>query len=405
LDIQPDIMEQSASSSGEFVISAVKEEECRGKRQLADEIRLQARALGFGKTAIIRAQPLDNRNGLEKWLARGNHGEMFWMARDPGKRLDPQRILAGTRSVISIAMNYYTPGTHSSRPLHGKISRYAWGKDYHLILKDRLAQLARWILEKSPNDAFVFYSDTGPVMDKAWAHLGGIGWIGKHSNLITRDLGSWVFLGEIFSTLELEYDSEDKNYCGRCRRCIDACPTGAIVEPYVVDARLCISYLTIELRGPIPRHLRPLVGSRIFGCDDCQDVCPWNRFAQPTPEKDFYHQKGLVTPILTELLQMSEESFWTRFKDSPIRRARYQGFLRNVAVALGNSHDHSAVPLLIEALHHPIQLVRQHVAWALGRTGGMAARAGLRDALEWESDEECRCEIQEALQECKINDE
>jgi epoxyqueuosine reductase len=242
-------------------------------------------------------------------------------------------------------------------------------------------------------------------MDKAWAHLSGLGWIGKHSNLITRDLGSWVFLGEIFSTLALEYDSEDRNYCGRCRRCIDACPTEAIVEPFVVDARRCISYLTIELRGPIPRHLRPLVGSRIFGCDDCQDVCPWNRFAQPTLEKDFYPGEGLLTLILTELLQMREEDFRSRFKDSPIRRAQYQGFLRNVAVALGNSRDPAAVPFLIEALQHPSRLVRQHVAWALGHIGGMAALAGLREALGQESDEECLCEIQEALRECETNDE
>ena len=234
-------------------------------------------------------------------------------------------------------------------------------------------------------------------MEKAWAQLSGIGWIGKHSNLISRDLGSWMFLAEILTDLELETNQESRNYCGTCHRCIDACPTRAIVAPYVVDARRCISYLTIELHGPIPREYRNLIGTRIFGCDDCQDVCPWNRFAQPSQEAEFYPAPGNRAPVLTQLIGLTEPQFQARFQHSPIRRAGYKGFIRNVAVALGNSRDVRSIPALQETMSHPEPLARQHAAWALGQIGGTAARSTLLKALQTEEDSGVREEIQLAL--------
>jgi epoxyqueuosine reductase len=361
------------------------------------EISAKAKELGFAKIGISRAEKLDDRNSLEEWLAEGRHGEMLWMGRNPEKRVDPLKVLIEAKSVISLAMNYYTPFQHSEQPECGKISRYAWGRDYHLTLKQNLKELAEWIAEQKPMAVGLYYSDTGPVMDKAWAHKAGLGWIGKHSNLITRELGSWVFLAEILLNLELDYDREARNYCGTCHRCIDACPTGAIIAPYVVDARLCISYLTIELRGPIPRELRPLIGTRIFGCDDCQDACPWNRFAQPSSQKDFYPDEGNHTPVLVDLMRMTESEFKERFRFSPIKRARYAGFLRNVAVALGNTRDAKAVPVLAEALGHPETLVRGHAAWALGEIRGEMALQTLNRARREETDRLVREEIGMAL--------
>lgn len=365
---------------------------------LTEEIRAQARRVGFDKIGISRAEKLDDRNGLQDWLANDQHGEMRWMGRDPEKRINPARVLAEAKSVIALALNYYTPSRHSDHPEHGKISRYAWGKDYHRILRERLATLANWIVERETATHGLYYSDTGPVMDKAWAHKGGLGWIGKHSNLITRSLGSWVFLGEILLNLELEYDVEARNYCGTCHRCIDACPTKAIVAPYVVDARLCISYLTIELRGVIPKELRSLVGTRIFGCDDCQDVCPWNRFAQPSSEKAFYPDEYNRAPVLIQLMQMTESEFRQRFQDSAVRRAKYAGFLRNVAVALGNTKDIAAVPVLSDTLlQHSEPLVRAHAAWALGEIGGENSWGALGKATQREMNSSVLEEIQSAL--------
>jgi epoxyqueuosine reductase len=370
--------------------------------KLTEEIRAQARAVGFDKVGISRAEKLDDRNGLQEWLAKGQHGEMRWMGLDPAKRINPVKVLAEAKSVIALALNYYTPVQHSSQPECGKISRYAWGEDYHKILEERLADLAGRIVKLEPAARGLYYSDTGPLMDKAWAHKSGVGWIGKHSNLITRTLGSWVFLGEILLNLKLEYDPEDRNYCGTCRRCIDACPTKAIVAPYVVDSRLCISYLTIELRGAIPIELRHLIGTRIFGCDDCQDVCPWNRFAQPSLERAFYPQECNRAPVLIPLMQMTESEFRERFRNSPVRRAKHTGFLRNVAVALGNTNDPAAIPVLAGALlKHSEPLVRGHAAWALGEIGGETCPGTLRKASQSEMDSSVLEEIRLALSKCE----
>ncbi len=353
--------------------------------------------MGFSKVGFSRAERLDSRSGLKKWLEAGHQGEMHWMSKNADKRQDPSLILAEARTILSLAINYYVPLHHSQDPHHGKISRYAWGQDYHRVLKSRLKQLANWIAETLPAANGLFYSDTGPVMDKVWAHKAGLGWIGKHSNLVSRDQGSWLFLGEILLDIDLAEDRETGNYCGTCRRCLDVCPTRAIVAPYVVDSRLCISYLTIELRGPIPRELRPLIGTRIFGCDDCQDVCPWNRFAQPSLENAFYPTPGNHSPVLMKLMQISRQEFAERFRHSPIRRCGYAGFLRNVAVALGNSGGPEVVPSLKVALHHPESLARGHGAWALGQIGGQNARSELMQASQSESDPSVQSEIRQAL--------
>jgi epoxyqueuosine reductase len=235
-------------------------------------------------------------------------------------------------------------------------------------------------------------------MDKAWAHKSGLGWIGKHSNVITRERGSWIFLGEILLNLKLDYDTEDRNYCGTCKRCIEFCPTRAIIAPYTVDARLCISYLTIELRGPIPLEMRTKIGTHIFGCDDCQDVCPWNRFAVPSSEKDFYPDPGNQVPVLLELMSMTESEFNKRFQNSPVKRARYPGFLRNVAVALGNSRSPEACAVLEKSLKHSESLVRAHAAWALGAIGVPASLSALAEARFSEKDSWVAEEIEQAVQ-------
>lgn len=365
--------------------------------QLTNRISSKARALGFEKVGFARAEPLGSQSGLDKWLESGHQGEMHWMSKNAAKRQNPSLILADVRTVLSLAVNYYHPIDHSENPRHGKISRYAWGLDYHRLMKSRLRKLAKWITNALPPANGLFYSDTGPVMDKVWAHKAGLGWIGKHSNLVTRDQGSWMFLGEILLDMELPETQENGNFCGTCRRCLDICPTGAIVAPYVVDSRLCISYLTIELKGPVPLELRPLIGTRIFGCDDCQDVCPWNRFAQPSQEKDFYPAPGNQAPVLMELMQLSHQEFSKRFQFSPIRRCGYAGFLRNVAIALGNSGLPETVPSLTVALHHSESLVRRHGAWALGRIGGLEARSELLHTAQTESDLCVRSEIRLAL--------
>ena len=364
---------------------------------LTQRIRAKAFALGFSKIGLSQANRLGLQNGLEHWLAAGHQGEMCWMGKNVDKRQDPSLVLTEARTILSLGINYYVPVNHSELPQHGKISRYAWGTDYHLVFKSRLKELADWIGYTVPSVKKLFYSDTGPIMDKIWAHKAGLGWIGKHSNLITRDLGSWIFLGEILLDIELTYDQEVGNYCGTCQRCIEACPTKAIVAPYIVDSRLCISYLTIELKGPIPRELRALIGTRIFGCDDCQDVCPWNRFAQPSLEKAFYPTAENHSPILMNLIKITEKDFSHQFRLSPIKRCGYVGFLRNVAVALGNSGDPKVVSSLEVAIRHPESLVRSHGAWALGQIGGANARSVLWKTSHLESDPTVREEIRMAL--------
>jgi epoxyqueuosine reductase len=329
---------------------------------LAEAIKREALALGFDAVGISRvtdsgppsafslqpdsslpdpATPLPHHliSRLAEWLKRGYHGTMAWMTRDPARRSDPQLVLPGCRSMISVGMNYYTDNRANEQPGMGRIARYAWGKDYHTVMSKRLAQLETKIKSLAPGATTKAYTDTGPIMEKAWAQQAGLGWIGKHSNLVSADSGSWLLLGEILTTLDLIEDEPATDLCGSCTLCIQACPTGAIVEPYVVDARLCISYLTIELRGGreiIPDELAFQMGNRIFGCDDCLDVCPFNLRADPTNEPAFAPTPLTLAPSLDRLAQIDEEQFSTTFKESPLKRAKRSGLLRNVGIAQEN---------------------------------------------------------------------
>jgi epoxyqueuosine reductase len=279
---------------------------------------------------------------LSEWLRRGYHGAMAWMGRTPERRTDPGLVLPGCRSIVSVGLNYDTGHRADERPGHGRIARYTWGEDYHRVFERKLADLEAAVKTIAPDARTRSYADTGPVMEKAWAQQAGLGWIGKHSNLVSPQFGSWLLLGEILTTLELEPDTPGSDLCGSCTLCIKACPTGAIVEPYVVDARRCISYLTIELHGPndqIPEAIRPKLGNRIFGCDDCLDVCPYNAQASLSSEPAFQPTPLALAPRLTSLAGMTASDFAETFRNSAIRRAKHHGFLRNVHLALRNECD------------------------------------------------------------------
>jgi epoxyqueuosine reductase len=332
-----------------------------------------------------------------RWLAEGRHAAMAWLERDPDRRLDARAVVAGARSVISVALPYaHGPreDADDDRP-RGLVARYARGEDYHRVLLEKVKALAATLgdLEARP------YVDTGPILEKPRAQRAGLGWSGKHTNLVSRRHGSWFFLGAIVTRRDVEPGPAEDDHCGTCTRCLDVCPTGAIRpdEPYRLDARLCISYLTIEHRGPIPRELRPAIGAWIFGCDLCLDVCPWNRFAQPVREARLLPRPALVNPVLTELLAWTQEDFSAALQHSPLKRTKRRGLLRNVAIALGNAGDRSAVPALALCLRQEAEpLVRGHAAWALGRLGGAAARAAL-EAARADDDPFVREEVEAAL--------
>ncbi len=364
---------------------------------LTESIRDEARRLGFFKMGVAAAGHLPWRQHFDTWLAHGMQGQMSYMERQAEKRRDPALVLENVRSILILAMNYHSLSEVPDAPLAGEISQYARGEDYHRLMKCRLGALMEFTFRRSPDAHGIYYADTGPVMEKVWGAHSALGWMGKHSNLITREQGSWFFVGVILLDLVLEYDVREKDHCGTCSRCIQACPTGAIVAPYVVNAQRCISYLTIELKGPIPRTLRPMIGNRIFGCDECQDVCPWNRFAVPSTEEAFRPRAFTLAPDLPSLATISAEEFDARFKDSAIGRAGRVGFVRNVVVALGNSHSSEAVPALVRALGDKSALIRTHAAWALGEIGTADAKSALEHVRCTEQDSEVLAEIDFAL--------
>jgi epoxyqueuosine reductase len=366
-------------------------------QQLTFRIREEALRSGFAKVGIAPVGRLPNEEHFTGWLKQGFHGEMRYMERQAQKRLDPRRILPGALSLVVLAVNYYTGNASPDGLMKGRISRYSWGNDYHPIISGRLERLLSFIQTHEPSAHGVCYTDTGPIMEKAWGARASLGWIGKNTNLIIPNCGSWFFIGVILLNLELEHDSGSADFCGTCQRCMEACPTGAIVEPYVLDARRCVSYLTIEWRGPIPRPLRPLIGNRIFGCDDCQDVCPWNRFAKAASDMSFSARENNCRPDLAPLVRITPGEFKKRFKDSPVLRATRDGFVRNVVVALGNSGAIEAVPVLEEALRDASPLVRGHAAWALGRLANESTAPILRKALSKEVDPSVGEEINLAL--------
>ncbi len=336
---------------------------------LARRIKRWGQELGFGAVGISDTDLSEAEQYLRAWLDKGYHGEMDYMQRHGNKRTRPAELVPGTLRVVSVRMDYRPPAEDSDtvlqNPATAFISRYALGRDYHKLLRSRLKRLTQRIEEAVGEFGYRVFTDSAPVMEKAIAQKAGLGWIGKHSNLLSREAGSWFFLGEIYTDLPLPTDSPVTDHCGDCRDCLDICPTGAIVAPYQVDARRCISYLTIELHGPIPESLRPLMGNRIYGCDDCQLCCPWNRFARDTMEADFLPRHGLDTATLIELFAWDEATFLKKTEGSAIRRIGHERWLRNIAVALGNAGTAKARAALVARRDHPSLLVREHVAWAL----------------------------------------
>ena len=306
---------------------------------LAGRIKARAFTEGFERVGIVPAQALDDEhNQLVQWLRRGYHGEMAWMARNPELRTDPRKLFPAARSVVVVAKNYYTPTEHTNDPGTGKVSRYAWGDDYHEVVAGKLRSLLAGIKEEVSGIEGKICVDIQPMMDKAWAAHAGLGWIGKHTNLITTEYGSWVFIGELLLNIDLEYDNEIvADHCGSCTLCIDACPTSAIVEPYVLDSNLCISHATIESRAPdLSEDLVSKLEGWLYGCDICQDVCPWNRFEQITDESRFQPREGNVNADLSEIAALTPENYAERFRGSAMKRAKLSGLQRNARALLEN---------------------------------------------------------------------
>jgi epoxyqueuosine reductase len=344
--------------------------------ELARHIHAWALELGFGAVGIARTELPDDEAWLKRWLALGRHGDMAWMARHGKRRSRPAELVPGTLTVIAVRMDYLPPGAADPEavlrdPGLGYISRYALGRDYHKVIRKRLQSLAERIGKAAGPFGYRVFTDSAPVLEKALARNAGLGWIGKHTNLLARDAGSWFFLGELYTDLPLPTDQATSAHCGTCTACISACPTGAIVAPYELDARLCISYLTIEHPGAIPESLRPAFGNRIYGCDDCQLACPWNRYASLAAAPDFHPRAGLDAPTLAELFHWTEAEFLERTTGSAIRRIGHERWLRNIAVALGNAApDPQARAALETRREHPSALVREHVRWALEQHKG-----------------------------------
>jgi epoxyqueuosine reductase len=342
-------------------------------RELADAIRAWGRELGFQQVGITEPNLAEAEAQLNQWLAQEFHGEMDYMHKHGRKRSHPEELVPGTLRVITVRMDYLPHETESPAHLleqtdRAYVSRYALGRDYHKVLRRRLQQLADKIEAQMGPVGYRAFVDSGPVLEKPLARDAGLGWIGKHTNLINKQAGSWFFLGELLTDLPLPVDAPASDHCGSCVSCIDVCPTDAIVAPYQLDARRCISYLTIELKGSIPVEFRPLIGNRVYGCDDCQLFCPWNKFAQPTSEADFEPRHGLATALLTELFSWSREDWLQKMAGSAIRRIGYEQWLRNIAVALGNADKTAAVIAALERRREDeSELVREHVAWALAR--------------------------------------
>ncbi len=400
---------------------------------MAKRIVAEAHRLGFDLVGIVPAEPPTTFGRYQAWLEQDYHGGMAYLARPDAvaKRADLAAVLPGVRSALVVGANHHSyplPSALRDEPARGIIASYAWGDDYHDVLLPRLRQLAAFVeTETGRSVAHRAYVDTGPVLERDLAARAGLGFVGKNTNLIHPRLGSWLILAELLLATEIrpitsvrqslptaaergsirdlarhagiqdlgtqelprraECQPPKRGTCGGCTRCLDACPTGALVAPYLLDARRCISYLTIELRGPIPIEFRPQIGNRIFGCDICQEVCPWNRrFAHPTTELAFQPRPDAIAPLLLDLMDLDDEGFRRRFRGCPLVRAKRRGLLRNVAVALGNWGDPAAVPALARALHDPEPLVRGHAAWALGRAATDQARQALAQALSTETD-------------------
>jgi epoxyqueuosine reductase len=338
--------------------------------ELTRALKAQAATLGFDKVAIAAAAPLErDRAALAAWLRGDRHATMAWMARAPDKRSDPEAMLPGCRSVVALAVNYGPGESGSAKPKgSARVARYAQGRDYHRVMGRKLKELAAWLTAESGAVSRTFV-DTGPVLERAWAERAGLGWIGKNANLLTRDLGSWILLGEVLTCAALEPDAgPHEDFCGTCTACLDACPTHAIESPGVVDSNACISYWTIEHRGAIPEGRREGMGDWIFGCDVCQDVCPWNSsFAKPATGDPFAHRDDLSSLDPLDILELDEAAFRARYSGTSLMRARYDGMRRNACVVLGNRGDPAALPALRRASGDADRVLREHALWAIAR--------------------------------------
>jgi len=341
--------------------------------QLASQIREWGRQLGFQQVGFTSIDLQDDAARLQAWLDAGMHGEMDYMQRHGSKRSHPEELVPGTVSVISVRMDYLPaesgdPAKLLDEPEQAYISRYALGRDYHKVLRRRLQKLADKICTAIGPFGYRAFVDSAPILEKPLANKAGLGWAGKHTNIINKGSGSWFFLGELLTDLPLTPDTPSSEHCGSCTACIDVCPTDAIVAPFKLDARRCISYLTIELKGSIPEEFRAAIGNRIYGCDDCQLFCPWNKFAEPTAEDDFAPRHNLDTASLAELFNWTEDEWLEKTAGSAIRRIGYERWLRNIAIALGNAPGTpNVIAALKEKRHYPSTLVQEHVAWALAR--------------------------------------
>jgi epoxyqueuosine reductase len=324
-----------------------------------ERLRERARQLGFDECRVTSAEPPATASAFEAWLRAGNHGAMAYLERNSFKRVEPRQILADAQSIVVLAVSYFLPDS-------GTIARYARHQDYHDVLASKLTELTTVTNELTgPGTRSLWYVDTGPLLERDLAQRAGIGFAGKHTNLISRTLGNYIFLAEIITTARIEPDAPEQNRCGSCSRCLSACPTNAIVAPFQLDARRCISYLTIELKGSIPEELRAGIGHRIYGCDACLEVCPWNRFAKEGRVMRDFRRSDLDQPNLLELLQLDDRQFKARFKDTPMLRTKRRGLLRNVCVALGNTAGEEALPALRTALEDREPLVVEHARWAI----------------------------------------
>lgn len=330
-------------------------------------IRQRALELGFDDCRFTTADPPASAAQFQQWLATKQHGEMQWLERNAEKRIALDIVMPGARTAITLAVSYEVANTHSPFPnlQSGIVARYARFTDYHDVLAERIKLLTDFVSQLAADTRSLWYVDTGPVLERDLAQRAGLGFVGKHTNLISRKLGNWIFLAEILTTLELAPDAPEKNRCGSCTRCMTACPTNAIPAPFQLNARRCISYLTIELKGSIPLELRPAIGNRIYGCDDCLAACPWNKFAQEGKMMRSHARADLAAPDLPELLALDDASFKRRFAGMPILRTKRRGLLRNVCVALGNVGERSDLPALERATRDPEPLIAEHAAWAM----------------------------------------
>lgn len=390
-----------------MTVSAVSDSDATTRAELSAAIKAEARRLGFDLAGIAPAVSPGGLNHFQNWLQRGFAGEMNYLKRREAAYEHPDKILKRVRSVVMLAVNYRTADPKPADPNHGLVSRYAWGtEDYHDVLREKLRRLADFVHARRPDSQTRGVVDTAPLLERDFTRLAGLGWFGKNTMLINKRLGSWLFLAALLVDVELEADApHETSHCGTCTRCLDACPTDAFPEPYVLDARRCISYLNIELRDkPIPAELREGMGQWLFGCDICQEVCPWNRKAPISSEPAFQPRPEFSPIDALELLGLSQDEFQSRFRETPLDRPNRAGLLRNAAIVLGNSGNQRAIPALVEALNDAEPIVRGAAAWALGRLGGEQATAALQLRQSVEDNDDVLKELRAAVDEERMDD-